>query len=92
MGIDRKEKKDLRASLAGFVKASKSNETRRTSCLLYVSKHWGVQHWNRFVRLYYSQYSKIFFYKVIIVVKLMATMLKRTIAIQKLNNIVISRF
>lgn len=53
MRLDKKEKKDLQAGLAGFIKAGKSNEKKRTSCLSYVLKHQRVQYWNMFTKLHY---------------------------------------
>lgn len=42
MRLDNNEKKDLRASLANFVKTSKSNKKKQISCLSYVLKYWRV--------------------------------------------------
>lgn len=91
LGLDKKEKKELRAGLTGYIRAGKSNEKRRTSCLLRVSKYWGIEHRERFAMLHYPRYNKTFFRKVTTVVKLATTAPKRTFAIQKLNNIIISR-
>lgn len=53
MGLDKKEKKDLQANLAGFIKTGKSNEKKQTSCLSHVLKYWRVQYQDRFARLHY---------------------------------------
>lgn len=43
LGSEKKEKRELQAGLAAYVKAGKSNEKRRTSCLARINKHWGTK-------------------------------------------------
>ena len=50
------DKTNIQQGFSGFVKAGKVNKNRRTSCLARVTKYWGVQHKDRFARLYYYSY------------------------------------
>ena len=76
--------------LLGYVKLGKKNEIRRTNCLAWISKAWGIQQKDRFARLLYPYCSETFFRRVITVMKLVPTILRRIIAIKKLNNIMIN--
>lgn len=61
LGLDKKEKKELQAGLSGYIKAGKSNEKRQTSCFLRISKHWEIQHRDRFAtRRYISACRQTF--------------------------------
>lgn len=73
------------------MKAGKKNEKKRAGCLSRITKGWGIQQRDRFARLHYPRCSETFFRKVITIVKLAPTASSRTIAIQKLNNIMIMR-
>lgn len=53
----------------GFIKASKKNKTRRTSCLKKVTKYYGIKYCDRFAYLNYLCLSQTFYKKVITVVK-----------------------
>lgn len=83
-------KKCLWDGLLGYIKVDKKNKNTQNNCLLKILKAWGVKYLDRFVKFYYPHYSKIFFKKVIRVVKLVSNMLHYIIAIKKLNNITIN--
>ena len=40
--LDKSEKKNMEDGLSGYIKAGKKNEIRRTNCLAWISKAWGV--------------------------------------------------
>lgn len=86
MGLNRKEKRDLRVDWMGFIKIGKSNEKKQTSCLLHILSSTPKQVCQAILFL---MQQKIFC-KVIIIIKLVIIVAKCTIAIQKLNNIIIN--
>ena len=43
----------IQQRFSGYIKAGKKNKNRHTSCLAKVTKYWGVQHRDKFARLYY---------------------------------------
>ena len=84
------DKTNMQKDLVGFVKASKQNETRRTSCLTRVTKYWEIKGRDRFARFNYPCSSPTVYRKVITVVRLATTLLRRNIAIRKLKNNIIN--